>query len=955
MTFSTIFDLIQTQAQRTPDRIAIQTLGKEPLSFLGLRNHIESITATLRNQGISRKDCIAIVLPNGAEMATACLAVAAGAICAPLNPEYRQEEFEFFLTDLEAKALIIQEGMASQARTVAEKLRIPIIELSSTHQPICGLFDLTGNAKQRCTVKESNSKPDDIALILHTSGTTSKPKMVPLTQHNICTTAANITRALSLTASDICLNAMPLFHIGGLVDLLVTPLLTGGSVICTQNFSAPHLTSYIKEYKPTWSQLVPTMLQDILYHFKDNPSTFTQEGSLRLIRSASAALPHALLQDFENTFDIPVIEIYGMTETAGLITSNPLSPLARKTNSVGLPSGPEVAIINQYGSFLPAQEKGEIVVRGNNVMGGYKNRPETNTDTFMDGWFRTGDIGYFDSDNYLFLTGRIKEIINRGGEKVSPQEVDEVLYSHPEVSDAATFSIPSLSLGEEVAAAVVLNEGSLLGKNELIKYLSTRLAYFKVPRNLFFIDGIPKTQNGKVQRNILSERFQALELQANTPKVNNEEPTSLLESMITTMWTKVLKVKNLGVDDNFFDMGGDSLKAATFINELQQKGGETVFVSAIFDAPSVSEFSQFLQDSHHRVGERLLGQLVTPKHSSIRKTLTPEKITQFRSAIAKTASYQEPAKHKNPRAVFLLSPPRSGSTLLRVMLAGNQQLFSPPELYMLSFNNLADRSSWFSGAQRGQLEGNIRGIMQLKDMEVEAAKSYMKELEQQNLTSQEYYRQLQEWAGSKLLVDKTPFYSVHPEILERAEMYFDKPLYIHLLRHPYGMIRSFEEVQLDQLWYPRLTGDEHAKKYPCPYESSEMGELVWLTIHQNISEFLKHIPQERQFRLKYEDLVSKPEHEMHSLCNFMGLDFDSGMLEPQQDKGKRMTDGLHKVSQMIGDMKFHQHQGITEGNANLWKTHYDHDFLCDETWALANSLGYTENIATANEREEFEF
>jgi acyl-CoA synthetase (AMP-forming)/AMP-acid ligase II len=347
---------------------------------------------------------------------------------------------------------------------------------------------------------------DDTALVLHTSGTTSRPKIVPLSQHNICSSAANIAKSIGLTADDRCLNIMPLFHIHGLIAAVLSSLHAGASICCTPGFNALQFFDLLQKIEPTWYTAVPTMHQAILGRAGRNRD-IADAAHLRLIRSSSASLPPAVMEKLEATFGSPVIEAYGMTEAAHQMASNPMPPTERKPGSVGVAAGPEIAIMNDAGALLTDGEIGEIVIRGANVTAGYRNNEEANSTAFTDGWFRTGDQGRFDADGYLSLTGRLKEIINRGGEKISPREVDEVLLDHPAVAQVVTFSVPHEKLGEDVAAAVVLEEGASAGEQEIRQFAAKRLADFKVPRKVIFLDEIPKGATGKLQRIGLAEKL----------------------------------------------------------------------------------------------------------------------------------------------------------------------------------------------------------------------------------------------------------------------------------------------------------------------------------------------------------------------------------------------------------------------------------------------------------------
>jgi len=949
----TIYQSIAAQAEHAAEAIAIAAAGREPLTFARLREQINYVVEVLNRNAIGRGDRVAVVLPAGPDLAAVSLGVLAGATVAPLNPEYKAAEFEFYLESLGAKLLITQAGLGSPARTVAAAKKIPILELAATPDPIAGVFLLTGDSGRCKSAQPGFADASDIGLVLHTSGTTSRPKAVPLTQRNLWASVNNLVASLQLTAADRCLHMLPQFHIGGLIDVLAAPLSVGGSVICASGFSVAQFYRGLEQHAPTWCQAVPTMLQEILAYAEDHRPSI-KKNRLRLMRSVSAPLPASVMADFERVFSVPVIEIFGMTETAGLITSNPLPPRNRKPGSAGIAAGSEVAIMGEAGELLAATCKGEVVVRGASLTAGYEDIAEENARAFIGGWFRTGDEGYLDADGYLFITGRIKEIINRGGEKIAPREIDEILLTHPAIAEAASFAVPHPSLGEEVAAAIVLQPGETVGKQELIAFLSARLAYFKVPRLIHFIDGLPKGPGGKLLRNALAHRLGATVAEAALEAPPVELASTPVGKTVAAMWAKALNLNEVGIHSDFFDLGGDSLKAASVINELQRDWGATVYVTAIFDAPTVAQFESYLELHYPELVAKMLGRYLSPSDLAGASKIDAAKVARLRQSLAVPPNRLGMPKAKNRAAIFVLSPPRSGSTLLRAMLGGNSKLFAPPEMYLLQSDTLAERKAWYAGAQRYQLEGNLRAVMQLRNMTLAEAQAWMRDLEEAQTPTNEYYRLLQEWLDGKILVDKTPAYAIHPETLQRAERYFDDALYIHLLRHPYGMIRSFEEAKLEQLWYPRLVGGSEAERSPCPYHRRELGEMVWLTLHENILRFLEGVPRRRQCRIQFENMVRDPAAVMKQLCDFLHIDLEPAMLEPQNNRRERMTDGVHPDSRMIGDMKFHQHNGIAAEAADLWRKAYRADFLCEETWQLAAALGYKETLAQANQRKEFE-
>ena len=484
-----IIGLLQGEANAP----AVSAPSRPGITHGDLRAQTAGLGRQLRGAGIGPDDRVALVLPNGPAMAAAFVGFAPWCATAPLNPAYKPGEFAFYLEDLDARALVVADGTDSAAIEVAESHGIRVLRLRESRA--AGAVHLDG-------IGEAGAEPrgdDAIALILHTSGTTSRPKMVPLSQENLAASARNIAQTLHLEPGDRCLNIMPLFHIHGLMAPVLASLASGGEVVCTPGFDALRFFSWLAEVEPTWYSAVPTMHQAILARAGRNDEA-VRGNRLRFVRSSSASLPTSVMASLEEVFDAPVIEAYAMTEAAHQMCSNPLPPAVRKPGSVGPAAGPEVTILDDRGRVQPVGNQGEIVLRGPNVTAGYLNNPEANAAAFHGDWFRTGDQGVMDDDGYVRVTGRLKEIINRGGEKIAPLEVDEALLGHHAVAQACTFAVPHARLGEDVAAAVVLVDGAEVTDRELRHFVSLRLADFKTPRRFAFVDEIPKGPTGKIQR-----------------------------------------------------------------------------------------------------------------------------------------------------------------------------------------------------------------------------------------------------------------------------------------------------------------------------------------------------------------------------------------------------------------------------------------------------------------------
>ena len=473
------------------------------ITYDDLRAQVDRLRVQLRSLGIRKEDRVAIVLPNGLESIVTFLAVTAAATAAPLNAAYKIDEFAFYLDDTNASAVITGPEGGQAIMEVAPAGAIHIVVAMDD----AGQVSLTAAGGPSTGSGRTDDSPwpttDDVALVLHTSGTTSRPKRVPLTHRNLTTSLRNVAATYDLTPDDVSLCVMPLFHVHGLVASTLSTLQTGGTVVAPPRFNPLNFWPVVKEHKVTWFSAVPTMHQALLSRARSTKPEVPE--TLRFIRSCSAALPPVVMDELEQQFGVPVLEAYGMTEAAHQMASNPLPPGNRLPGAVGPGTGVGVAIMDEEGTLLLNGERGEVVIRGDNVITGYENNPEANASSFTNGWFRTGDEGMLDGDGYLTLTGRLKEMINRSGEKISPLEIDNALLDHPAVGEAVAFGVPHQTHGEEASAAVVLT--GEVTPQELVAFCRTKLADYKCPRVIHVMEAIPRGATGKIQRRFLTEMF----------------------------------------------------------------------------------------------------------------------------------------------------------------------------------------------------------------------------------------------------------------------------------------------------------------------------------------------------------------------------------------------------------------------------------------------------------------
>lgn len=596
----TIFDLLRRQSTRTTP--ALLAHGVAPMTWASLFEFVCNLGQELDRFGLQGGMRVALIMPNGPEAALALLAFSSFVTTAPLNPGCRKPELEFAFKDLGINAVAVRAGCCDPAVSVARRMGLQLIEIEPLERGTAGPFRLRGPASQEASNRLSPSIAQDIAFLLQTSGTTGSPKIVPLLHGRVCLTAQNIATVLKLTVSDIGLNVMPLFHVHGIVNVLLSSVAVGAPVVFASDFDPDAFFKILNDYSVTWYSAVPTIHQFIAAKAElDCTHNSTRSYSLRLVRSSSAPLPVHVARRLEALFGAPVIEAYGMTEV-DQIASNPLPPRIRKLGSVGCSGGPEIQILADDGRPVAPGQIGQIAVRGPNVMPGYLNNPEANEAAFLNELFLTGDLGRQDEDGYLFLVGRNSEIINRGGEKIAPREIDDCLLDYIDLAAAASFSVPDPILGEDIAVAIVPRTGCRIDLEAIVQHLRTRLAPFKLPSAFYIVDRLPTGPTGKILRRALTnQRNQLRRLYRTSASLFvNCETTRLPDVPFIAMAVRTIVLEScpsaptLAVDENVFSAGLTSLEVALVISEVERQLTITLSPIALFQNPTLEKFARHL-------------------------------------------------------------------------------------------------------------------------------------------------------------------------------------------------------------------------------------------------------------------------------------------------------------------------------------------------------------------------
>ncbi len=910
------------RAAETPQCPALSCLG-ETLTYRELDRRANGIARWLVREGVRPGELVGLFLERSLDLIAAILGVLkAGAGYLPLDPTYPAERLAFMLADCGVGLVLSQASLAASlptgtARVVSLDMDEGLAGVASEHAP------------------RVSASPDLPAYVIYTSGSTGRPKGVSVSHGNVASLLTASERWFDFGPDDV----WTLFHSYGFdfsVWEIWGALLSGGRLVVVPYWvsrSPEDFHGLLCSEKVTVLSQTPSAFRQLMW--AEESADSQGELSLRYVIFGGEALePASLRRWIERHGDERprLINMYGITETTVHVTYREISRAEVESGRGSLIGRPiphlTVHLLDASGLLAPVGVAGEIQVGGAGVAAGYLGRPELTAQRFVPDPFsgepgarlyRSGDLARRLPDGDLEYWGRIDHQVKIRGFRIELGEIEAALAGVTGVREAVV-----MAREQQLVAYLVADRPPTL--TDLRAELGRRLPDYMLPSALVVLDALPLTASGKVDRRALP----APGTERSAVGGSYREPATGIERFLAGLFREVLPVDKVGVDDDFFALGGDSISGALLINRLQQELGEIVHVVVIFDAPTVAKLAEYLRAEH---GPALRRQLGEEAAGDVREAGLCGRIDA--SDLAAMRGLVEPlppcgVAARNRPAVFVLSAPRSGSTLLRVMLGGHPDLFAPPELELLSFTGMAERRSMFSGRDAFWLEGLIRAVMELRGVGPDEAREEVEGWEREGLSTHEVYHRLQEMLGGRLLVDKTPSYALNPSILRRAEEGFAGAKYLHLVRHPCGMIHSFEEAKLDQIFFRR----EHR------FTRRQLAELIWLVSEQNIRELLNGIPSERHHVVRFEDLVAAPEAVLRGICAFLGIDYHPAMAAPYRGERRRMTDGPHAQSRMLGDVKFHEHEGVDAQAAARWRNELSEELLGDLTRILAAELGY---------------
>jgi amino acid adenylation domain-containing protein len=934
----TLMHLFDEQVRRSPDATALIGDGRA-VTYREFAAQVDARAEALRRAGVQTGGLVGVHLDRSVELVVSIYAVLrVGAAYLPLDPDYPAERLAFMVADAAADVVISDEAHA-RGLPAATPLVLVGEEEGLDRADARGGRDLT------------TAGPDDLAYVIYTSGSTGRPKGVMISHAAIVNRIVWMQDEYCLGPDDRVLHKTP-FSFDVSVWELFWPLLFGATMVLAQpggHRDTGYLADLIVREGVTTLHFVPSMLRIFL----EDPAAARCTG-LRRVFCSGEALTTALQDRFYQVLDVPLHNLYGPTEAAVDVTywaCQPGGDLA--TVPIGYPvANTTIYLLDEDGAEVAQGSVGRLYIGGVQVARGYLNRPELTAERFLPDPFAdrpgarmydTGDLARRLPDGAIEFLGRADNQVKLRGFRIELGEVEATLDAHPGVAQSAVLLSESGDDPSLIAFWVPAHPAAPPADADLRAHLGRSLPAYMVPARFLVLDELPLGPSGKVDRSALSAGMAA------QPKTgaSSDRPAGArsdggsLEDYLAGVWAEVLETDEVDREVGFFDLGGTSLQAARLTNRVQRDLDEQVFVIALFDSPTVSRYADFLRRAYPEAVERLCGEPARGGGSVDRADppveVTDDLLARFAALVPIVGPPGAGAPGLNGPALFLLSPPRSGTTLLRVMLAGNPSIFAGSELQLLGFGTMRERALAYDGRFSLWLDGAVRAVMDLAGLSPDAARAVIDASVAADDTTLAFFGRLQELAAPRIVLDKSPSYALDPGILERIEKEFDQPRYLHLVRHPVPMIRSFERHHLDQALYLH----EH------DLGATELGELVWTRSHQVISDFLDGVPAERHHRVSYEDLVTAPRETMVALCDALGLTFVEEMLHPYDELDAKMVNGIYPESRPMGDTRFLEHGRVRPELADAWREDAGLRRLGAPTRELMARLGYGEQASAA--------
>ncbi|MFT6706360.1 MAG: amino acid adenylation domain-containing protein [Flavobacteriales bacterium] len=931
-----IHEAFEWMATKAPNNEAL-VVGTRSYSYKEVDEKANQLAHYLIAQNVQKEELIAISMERSAEMIISILGVLkAGGAYLPIDPQTPVSRCAYILEESKSAILLTQKQLVSNFdHFKGEKLLLN--------------GDLSAVEDQPKTAVNIQDNPKQLAYTIFTSGSTGKPKGVQVEHHSV----------INLIRGQVAFAKQPVerflfaysFAFDGSVVLTFWTLLTGGTLVMAEEGLEKDISKIAKfiAEKNISHLLTFASLYGLLLERTDSALLV----NLKHVSVAGEICPPALVKKHHNTVTNCVLfNAYGPTEATVGATIYKTSPADANLSRV--PIGKPIDrvrcyILDENLKELKVGEIGNLYLSGDGLARGYLNKPEMTREKFIpnpfdefpfDRLYKTGDLAMWTPTGEVDFIGRADFQVKLRGYRIEPGEIEATLMSHKNILATTILLKGEESADQKLVAYLVAKPDAVINISELRNYVSEKLPEYMIPAVFVLLEKMPLTTAGKVDRVALPEPGKERPLLANS----YSPPKTELEQTICQYWQGILQLEKIGIHDKFFELGGNSLQAADFIARLQKELGEVIFITSIFDHPTISAFAKMLERDYATAlsngslkTKDSLGEGVTPNNKDIASTASDSKVLtksdfqDFENYFPKKNLKPKANTKKLKPAVFILAPPRSGTSLLRIMLAGHSKLFASNELQLLHFNTLEERASAYQGKFQLWSEGLVRMFMELESCSADKAKTILQQYTNKGYSTKEIYALLQEKIGDVLLVDKSPSYALDVDALKKAEVDFENPIYIHLVRHPYAMVQSFSKMHMDQVMYLK----------PHEYTAQNLGELIWTKSHQNITDFLNNVPANRKFQLQYENLVKRPEELMRQLCEQLNWEYDPALVNPYDGLEEKMVDGLYQNSTPMGDIRLLEHGKIDPKLADSWKGVEKDNFLSEETWEKAESFGYT--------------